>query len=64
MPIYEVIDGKRRLETILMFGRAKGFRNHGFEIKVDLGEGEEWQNWKSIQRYYPEAQSNFNSFKI
>lgn len=64
MPIYEVIDGKQRLETVLMFVRAKGFRNHGFEIKIDLGDGDDWQDWKSIQRYYPEAQSNFNSFKI
>jgi Protein of unknown function DUF262/HNH endonuclease len=63
-PIYEVIDGKQRLETVLMFVRAKGFRNKGFDLRIDLGEGSDWQNWKSIQRYYPDAHSNFNSFKI
>ena len=63
-PIYEVIDGKQRLETIFMFARAKRFKSQGFELKIDLGEGYDWQDWRSIQRYYPEHHSSFNSFKI
>ena len=63
-PIYEVIDGKQRLETIFMFARAKRFKSRGFELKIDLGDGYDWQDWRSIQRYYPDYHSGFNSFKI
>ena len=64
VPIYDVIDGKQRLETIFMFLRAAGFKQSGFELKIDLGEGSDWQDWKSICKYYPDYHSSFNSFKI
>src|SRR5262245_9626446 len=40
--IYDVIDGKQRLETILMFTGAGRFRHHRFDVKLDLGKGLEW----------------------
>src|SRR5882762_1095033 len=47
--IYDVIDGKRRLESILMFmGKMRG----RFEVKTQLPATDEavWLNWKRLQR--------------
>ena len=49
---YDVIDGKQRLETVLMFQGAGGFRGARFSMKLRLGadeEVEEW-NWRRIQK--------------
>ena len=49
---YDVIDGKQRIETILMFQGVGLFRGQRFDVKLMLGldDGiEEW-NWKKIQR--------------
>lgn len=48
---YDVIDGKQRLETVLMFQGAGHFRGSRFAAKVRLGPDdgiEEW-DWKRIQ---------------
>jgi hypothetical protein len=37
--VYDVIDGKQRLETIFMFMRLGRFRRDAFEVKLDLGDG-------------------------
>jgi hypothetical protein len=49
---YDVIDGKQRLETVLMFQGAGRFRGLRFPAKIRLGpdeEIEEW-DWQSIQK--------------
>jgi len=49
---YDVIDGKQRLETVLMFQGAGGFRRSRFSVRLRLGpddEVREW-DWKLIQR--------------
>lgn len=48
---YDVIDGKQRLETVLMFQGARHFGGSRFAAKVRLGpddEVEEW-DWKRIR---------------
>jgi len=49
---YDVIDGKQRLETVLMFQGAGYFRGSRFAAKVRLGpdEGVEEWDWKRIQQ--------------
>lgn len=63
-PVYDVIDGKQRLETIFMFVKAPGFRRDGFDLRIDLGEGLYWEDWNSIKKYNHEFASHFNSFKL
>jgi hypothetical protein len=48
---YDVIDGKQRLETILMFQGLGYFRGQRFSVSasVDSGEPDEW-DWRRIQR--------------
>src|SRR5437870_4299316 len=36
--VYDVIDGKQRLETILMFSRQGRFKRDWFDVKLDVGE--------------------------
>lgn len=42
---YDVIDGKQRLETVLMFQGAGRFRGSRFAAKVRLGLDEEIEEW-------------------
>lgn len=49
---YDVIDGKQRLETVLMFQGLGRFRGSRFSTKVRLGpndETEEW-DWQRLQK--------------
>ena len=49
---YDVIDGKQRLETVLMYQGVGYFRGCRFMVKLRLGpneETEEW-DWKKIQK--------------
>jgi hypothetical protein len=62
--IYDVIDGKQRLETIFMFMGQGRFRRDRFETRLDLGDGWDWFDWKSIQRYYPRLVASINAYKI
>ena len=36
--VFDVLDGKQRLETIFMFLRAQGFKKSGFEVKYQFPE--------------------------
>jgi uncharacterized protein with ParB-like and HNH nuclease domain len=40
--IYNVIDGKQRLETILMFMGQGRFKRGLFDVRLDLGDGWDW----------------------
>lgn len=63
-PIYDVIDGKQRLETIFMFMRLGRFRRDGFDVKLDLGEGFEWYDWPAIRRYYADTEAAIRLYQI
>ncbi len=62
--IYDVIDGKQRIETILMFMGQGRFRRESFQARLDLGDGLEWYDWKSIQRFHPRLVAAINAYKI
>lgn len=62
--IYDVIDGKQRLETVFMFTRAGRFKSKAFAAKLDLGEGFDTYNWKDICRYFYETRSAMLGYKI
>lgn len=63
-PIYDVIDGKQRLETILMFTRQGRFKRDSFESKLDLGDGLEWWDWKDIRRDRLDVAAAIQSYKL
>ncbi|MGH7839863.1 MAG: DUF262 domain-containing protein, partial [Candidatus Binataceae bacterium] len=48
--IYDVIDGKQRLETIFMFAKLGRFRKDSFDAKLDLGDGISRYDWLAIRR--------------
>jgi 5-methylcytosine-specific restriction endonuclease McrA len=62
--IYDVIDGKQRLETIFMFMGQGRFSRDRFEVRLDLGDGWDWFDWKSIKRYHPRLVASINAYKI
>lgn len=62
--IYDVIDGKQRLETILMFAKQGEFKQEAFEVKLDLGDSLNWLDWSEIRRRYPHLRHAFESYKI
>jgi hypothetical protein len=62
--IYDVIDGKQRLETIFMFMGQGRFSRDRFEARLDLGDGWDWFDWKSIQRNHPRLVASINAYKI
>lgn len=61
--VYDVIDGKQRLETILMFTKTGRFKREWFETKLDLGAGLDWYDWTSLCRE-PDKRAGFESYKI
>ena len=62
--IYDVIDGKQRIESILMFMRVGRFKREWFDAKLDLGDGLDWYNWKEISRKFAQTEADFRSYKI
>lgn len=62
--VYDVIDGKQRLETILMFARVGRFRRDWFEAKFDFGDGQDWYGWRDIRRRHPDRRAQFASYKV
>lgn len=61
--VYDVIDGKQRLETILMFTGIGRFRSHRFDVRLDLGHGLEWFDWSELRRDHT-ARHQFETYKI
>ena len=70
-PVYDVLDGKQRLETIFMFTRTSGFKQHYFDwdnkdsfVKYHFpgDEEQEWWDWKCLQKQGRTAP--FLSYKI
>lgn len=62
--IYDVIDGKQRLETIFMFAGLGRFKRDSYDAKLELGNGLEWYDWREICRHHPERAAQFRSYKI
>lgn len=62
--VYDVIDGKQRLETVFMFTKLGRFKRDWFDVKVDLGEGLGWYDWPSIKRYFGSHRAAFDSYKL
>ena len=62
--IYDVIDGKQRLETLFMFMGLGRFSRARFEAKLDLGDGLLSYGWREIQKDYPDLHASFDTYKI
>ena len=64
--VYDVIDGKQRLETIYMFNQVGRFKRDRFDVKLDLGEdsGPYWYDWPIIRKNFPEQRAAFEGYKI
>jgi 5-methylcytosine-specific restriction endonuclease McrA len=63
--IYDVIDGKQRLETILMFIGIGRFKRGQFDVRLELDDdGLCWWDWKSIKRYSDETRHKFECFQL
>jgi 5-methylcytosine-specific restriction endonuclease McrA len=63
--IYDVIDGKQRLETILMFMGIGEFRKQRFDVKLELNEdGPDWWDWSEIKKYASEVRNRFECCAI
>lgn len=63
--IYDVIDGKQRLETILMFMGIKEFKNECFDVKLELDEdGLCLWNWADIRKHAKGTRESFKDFEL
>lgn len=62
--VYDVIDGKQRLETIFMFTKLGRFKRAWFETKLDLENGPLWYDWPTLRRHFPHVRAQFESYKI
>jgi len=62
--VYDVIDGKQRLETIFAFTKLGRFKREGFDAKLDLGDGLDWYDWRGICRSHTDRVADFRSYKI
>ncbi len=62
--IYDVIDGKQRLETIFMFTRLGRFKRLAFDTKLDLNGETDWYDWRDIRGRFHDVQSAFLGYKI
>jgi hypothetical protein len=61
--VYDVLDGKQRLETILMFTRQGRFKRDAFDVRFDLGDGPEWAEWRDLRRDF-NLRHAFEGYKI
>jgi len=63
--IYDVIDGKQRLETIFMFMGIRRFKRDRFDVKLDLDDdGPAWWDWKDMKGHAPDARHRFECFPL
>jgi len=62
--VYDVIDGKQRLETILMFARQGRFRRDALDVKLDLDGELDRYDWRLIQKRHPEVRNSFLTYQI
>ncbi len=64
--VYDVIDGKQRLESIFMFLGEGSFRSWWFNARLDFGQGDgrEWWSWKEITKREPGIRAAFQTYKL
>ena len=67
VPIYDVLDGKQRLETIFMFSRVRPFHRDVFDVKHHFAGDDpaEWTglwDWKNLEKY--ERAGSFLTYKF
>jgi len=63
--IYDVIDGKQRLETILMFVGAGRFKRDRFDVKLEFpGSERQYYDWTDIRRHFPQSRAAFDGYQI
>ncbi len=64
--VYDVIDGKQRLETIYMFTQTGRFQPDRFDVKLDLEDdrGPLWYDWTVIRKYFPLQRAALEGYKI
>lgn len=62
--VHDVIDGKQRLETIFMFTRTGRFARDWFDVKLDLGEGSDYYNWRDIRRSFPTVRAALEGYAL
>lgn len=63
--IYDVIDGKQRIETILMFIGVGRFKRKQFDVRLELDDnGLCWWDWKGIKKYSDETRHKFDCFQL
>lgn len=62
--VYDVIDGKQRLETIFMFTKQGRFKRDWFDVRLDLGDGLAWYDWTLLQRRHPRLAAAIHAYKI
>jgi hypothetical protein len=62
--IYDVIDGKQRLETIFMFTRLGRFKRMAFDAKLELNGESDRFDWRGICRYFHDTRSTLLGYKI
>jgi hypothetical protein len=62
--VYDVIDGKQRLETIFMFVGSGRFKRESFDVKLDLEGDHLYYTWSDIKRYFPQVRAAFDGYQI
>ena len=63
--VYDVIDGKQRLETILMFMGIKSFKREQFEVRLDLDDdGPCWWDWSWIKKRARDVRHRFECSQL
>lgn len=62
--VFDVIDGKQRLETIFMFLGQGRFKRESFEAPLDLGDGTEPCAWKTVRRRRRSLFEAMQSYKL
>jgi len=48
--VYDVLDGKQRIETLLMFMQQGRFRRGEFDVRLDVGDGYQWYDWRALAK--------------
>ncbi|QQR72939.1 MAG: DUF262 domain-containing protein [Holophagales bacterium] len=62
--VYDVIDGKQRLESLFMFLRQGRFKDQAFEARLELSNDYDWLDWGTIKRRLPHDRHRIESYKI
>jgi uncharacterized protein with ParB-like and HNH nuclease domain len=62
--VYDVIDGKQRLETILMFTRQGRFKRDAFNVKLDIKGELDYYDWLALKNKHQDVYHSLLTYKI